>query len=145
MGQFSDIGVAGTIGDADALSPAQLTFQTIRIGALMRLFLPTHTKFRFLGTVGAGMLLERLDWQLEEPNENPLYQSIDAFRPGGFGHVDLGFAFEITNVMFEIGVQHTIQSTKHLDVDDGDRSVNVFGSEPVLIAGPVLRVGYGLW
>jgi len=48
-------------------------------------------------------------------------------------------------VLIDVMVQNTVQSTKHFDRDTGGVTTNAFDAEPILVAGPVLAVGYGLW
>jgi len=135
MGQYSDIRVGGKVADQE------MTFalRTLRTGALLRVMYPGRSWFRFLGTVGAGAAFEWLEWR-NAPANTELY--LDERGVGPFGQVDLGVEFELNNVLIDLMVQHSVQGTKHFDLDNGR---NAFDTKPIFLFGPSARVGYGLW
>jgi hypothetical protein len=142
-GQFSDIGVSGTL-DADALQrEVAYGLQTFRGAAFLRVMLPSTTRVRFVGHVGGGFLIEKLTWE-NVPSGLPTgehFRSSD-FGLGGYGQLDLGVELEFSNVLIDVLVQHMLQSSKQHSANDG---FNTFKRRAVLILGPALRVGYGLW
>ncbi len=143
MGQFSDVRVEGTVKDV----PTQYTLQTVRFAGMMRIMLPGHTMVRFVATVGAGLLIESLHWKerhlLTDGNGtiDPLYEDTNGIGP--FAEIDLGVEVELSNVLIDLMVQNSIQSTKHFD--HGEAELNAFDGNTHLVIGPGIRVGYGLW
>jgi hypothetical protein len=140
-GQYSDIRLVGELaGEAGAKLPdVKMVLKSGRIGPAMRIWLPGRYWLRFVGTVGAGVLLEKLEWENAPPT--PAYDTVD-LGVGPYGAIDVGIEIEYSNVLFSLTVQNTIQSTKHFDTDAGG---NAFDENPMLVHGPSLRIGYGLW
>jgi tetratricopeptide (TPR) repeat protein len=142
-GQFSDIGVSGTL-DADP-QKREVTYglQTFRGAAYLRVMLPSKTTVRFVGHVGGGLLFEQLTWE-NVPGDVVLGQNLrnSDFGLGGFGQLDLGVELELSNILIDVLIEHMLQSSKqHTSNDD----FNAFKRQAVLVLGPALRVGYGLW
>jgi hypothetical protein len=153
-GQYSDIRVAGTVtldeqpdGSPNRFPKSQMVLKSGRFGLLFRGWQPGRSWIRFVGTLGSGILVEKLSWRFSEdgtsfvtpPNRGIFLDS--EVVVGVFGSLDLGVEIEWSNVLFSLMFQHTLQSTKHFDIED----TNVFGESPLLIHGPSFRVGYGLW
>jgi hypothetical protein len=145
-GQYSDIRVHGTLAfdktptERLESTDAKMVLQSWRAGAFMRIILPGRFFIRFISTVGIGLAIEELSWQNPPDPEAPVFQ--DTSGVGFFGQVDLGVELEVEQVLIDVLMQNSLQSTKHFDQDNGE---NVFETKPILIAGPTLRAGYGIW
>jgi hypothetical protein len=158
FGQFSDIRVDGHVvdvllNDGEAASTAEdvtMILTSGRFGVLMRLMLPGRKRFRFLSTFGGGAVYELLKFRQAESTRPKVltgaspYDLTNEAGLGFFVTVDLGVELEYENVLFDLVMQNTIQTTKHFDRDDlGDE--NALDAKPMFVGGPVLRIGYGLW
>lgn len=155
-GQYSDIRVAGKLtlpaddgGAGRVFANSQMILKSGRFGLLFRGWFPGRSWIRFVGTLGSGILVEKLGWRFSDDgrtNINPgpsRGEFVDTdVQVGVFGSIDLGVEVEWSNVLFALMFQHTLQGTKHFDTEDGS---NVFAETPMLVHGPSIRVGYGLW
>ncbi|HZO15092.1 MAG TPA: hypothetical protein VFB62_17575 [Polyangiaceae bacterium] len=147
FGQFSDIRITGKVdlspNDADPTSaiPTKLVLQSGRVGGLIRVMYPPRTMFRAIATIGAGVLVERAEWRAGEDGEAAPPLPPKAEGVGAFGQIDIGLEIEVSNVLIDVVTQNIIQGTKHLEV----AGVNPFDDKPMLVFGPQLRVGYGIW
>jgi len=148
MGQFSDIRVEGVMhADTEREAETQYTLQTWRLGGMMRIMYPGRTMFRFVATVGAGLVIESIHWK----NRTTILDADglvdarfeDSNGVGPFAAIDVGAELEVSNVLIDVMVQNAIQSSKHLD--HGEQELNAFGGNTHLVIGPQIRVGYGLW
>lgn len=154
-GQYSDVRVGGKItlpavmagGSPNVFAEGQMILKSGRFGLLFRGMYPGRSWIRFVGTLGSGILVEKLSWRFSRDGsrqENPADRDIfldSEVSVGVFGGIDLGLEVEWHNVLFALMFQHTLQGTKHFDID----GVNVFSESPLLVHGPSIRVGYGLW
>lgn len=154
-GQYSDVRVGGKVtlplqvdGAPNQFAESQMILKSGRFGLLFRGLLPGKSWIRFVGTLGAGVLVEKLSWRFSQdgrtaasPADRGLFVNTGV-DVGVFGSLDLGVEAEWSNVLFALMFQHTLQGTKHFDDEQGN---NVFGGDPVLVTGPSIRVGYGLW
>ncbi len=152
--QYSDIRVGGklTLPEQPSDAPrvfrkSQMILKSGRFGLSFRGWAPGGSWIRFVGTLGAGFLVEQLSWRFStdgitsaRPVARGIFRDSDV-AVGVFGSLDLGVEIEWSNVLFALMFQHTLQGTKHFDIDNS----NVFGGTPMLIHGPSIRVGYGLW
>jgi hypothetical protein len=142
FGQVSDIRVLGKVEAGAVPVSAKIALQSVRPGGLFRVMYPPRTMFRAIGTLGAGVLIERVKWTSEDgatlPSQYPLEWEGGV---GAFGEIDIGVEMEISNVLIDVVTQNIIQSTKHLEVEGG----NIFDEKPSLVFGISLRVGYGIW
>lgn len=163
FGQYSDVRTDGVIrggqlrvaGDpaavpVDADNTGTLVLSSVRFGGLMRLLLPGRSKVRFVGRVGGGAVYDRLRFDDVEAAEGfsydlpPGFQKTDGF--GFFAKIDLGAELEYQNVLFDLMIEHAFQTTKHFDIEDGpDAGENAFQTDPILVAGISLGIGYGIW
>ncbi len=148
MGQFSDIRVEGIMHpDTERKVETQYTIQTWRLGGMMRIMVPGRTMFRFVATVGAGLLIEEIHWKnrtgILDADGATDARFEDSNGVGPFAEIDMGVELELSNVLVDVMVQNSIQSSKHLD--HGDAELNAFGGNTHLVVGPTIRVGYGLW
>ena len=147
MGQFSDIRVSGQTdvpvaqggGEVQTTKGVTMVLKSLRLGGMLRVMLPGRSTVRFVGTAGAGAVIESVDWR-DAPITAGIYG--DQSGVGGFGEIDFGVEIELSNILLDLMVQNTLQSTKHFDLDNDK---NAFETRPILIAGPALRIGYGLW
>jgi hypothetical protein len=115
--------------------------QSGRVGGLIRVMYPPRTMFRAIATIGAGVLVERAEWRAGEDGEAAPPLPPKAEGVGAFGQIDIGLEIEVSNVLIDVVTQNIIQGTKHLEV----AGVNPFDDKPMLVFGPQLRVGYGIW
>ncbi|MBW2453797.1 MAG: hypothetical protein JRI68_04775 [Deltaproteobacteria bacterium] len=148
MGQFSDIRVEGTMHpDTEREVDTTYKLQTWRFAGMMRVMFPGRTMFRFVATVGAGLVIEEISWTKREAildaEQNTDARFEDTGGVGPFAEIDVGAELEVSNVLIDVMVQNSIQSSKHLDQGDGD--LNAFGGNTQLVIGPTIRIGYGLW
>lgn len=155
-GQYSDIRVAGKVtlpsgegGPDRVFENSQMILKSGRFGLLFRGWFPGRSWIRFVGTLGSGILVEKLGWRFSDDGRTnvdpgPIRgEFVDTdVQVGVFGSIDLGVEVEWSNVLFALMFQHTLQGTKHFDTEDGS---NVFAETPMLVHGPSIRVGYGLW
>jgi hypothetical protein len=151
FGQYSDVRVSGNLKEGQGAQQleTQASMKSIRVGGAVRIMLPGRAWIRFLGTLGLGAAIERLDWDNKGSVKTQTgldgYQGTDGFEVTPVGQIDLGAELEVSNVLIGLVVQHSISSTKHFDEKVGDTTINVFDTRPMLFFGPQLRVGYGIW
>jgi hypothetical protein len=137
FGQYSDVRVSGKVpGHGEDVN---MVLRSLRLGLQLRAMFPGRAWFRFLGTAGGGAMIEWLEWR-GEPAASPIF--LDEQGVGPFGQIDLGVEFELSQVLIDLLIQHTVQGTKHFDLDN---ERNAFGTKPMFLIGPSVRVGYGLW
>jgi hypothetical protein len=145
-GQYSDVRVPGTLvydktpTERLESADAEMILQSWRLGAFMRVLFPGRYLVRFVAVLGTGIIIEELRWDNAPDPTAPIFQ--DGKGVGLFGEVDLGVEFELEQILIDVMMQNTLQSTKHFDQDNGE---NVFETKPTFVAGPALRVGYGIW
>lgn len=159
-GQFSDIRVAGTVRGVDLLDAdtsvvapgtaenVTMVLTSVRFGALMRLLIPGRSRFRFLSTFGGGGVYEILRFhqrgQVPRIQGATVYDDLHETGVGVWVTMDLGVELEYENVLFDLVIQHTVQTTKHFDRADRFEE-NALDAKPLFVGGPVIRIGYGLW
>jgi hypothetical protein len=147
MSQYSDIRVSGNLKtpavdlEGNPQGPREMTFvlKTLRLGGALRVMLPGKSWVRFVGNIGGGIVVEDLEWR-GEPVLTDLY--VDESGVGPFGQLDVGIEFEFQRVLIDALLQTMLQGTKHFDLESDQ---NVFETQPTVILGPALRVGYALW
>jgi hypothetical protein len=159
-GQFSDIRVSGNVTGFDVLDPetnlvgpgtaedVTMVLTSVRFGALMRILIPGRSRFRFVSTFGGGGAYEILRFRQRGPVPRiqgaTVYDEREETGVGVWVTLDLGVELEYENVLFDLVLQHTVQTTKHFDRADQGES-NAFDTKPLFVTGPVVRIGYGLW
>jgi hypothetical protein len=131
--QGSQVTISGTISGLEA----EYELRSIRLAPLLRLMIPGDPPVRFLGAVGVGAIFEKLDWETDATLlPQPRFTNDQGINV--FGELELGIELEFSNVLIDVVHQMSIHNTRHFDEDP-------FDEDPILVTGPTVRVGYGLW
>ena len=131
---FSCINVTGALADDADVS---YRFYSVRLSPALRVFVPADATARCVATIGGGFVWDILSW---EPNLASTVYS-DTSGANGFAQVDLGIEFEFMNLLTDLVMQTAIKTTSGLEAN-GD---SPFGGDPILVMGPALSIGYGVW
>lgn len=156
LGQLSALGASGTMEIGPYTYPeVQYELLSLRLGGGLRVLAPGRSWVRFVGVGAGGILVEQLSWdscgrRLTSDETAAASGSDCPFAKSGgvsgFGQIELGVEFEFSNVLLDVMVQNTLQSTKGLEADWSVGSDNdPWGEKPIFLVGLSAHAGYSFW
>jgi hypothetical protein len=120
--------------------------------------------FRFVGTFGGGFVVDGVtfgmnalkacssqsacpyyDYTNKQPTVPIPFGGIDAY-----GALELGAELDIDHVLIDLGVEAQFQATGNIttnaaNTDKGIDPGSIYGTRPIINAGPAVRIGYRFW